>query len=97
MTLNKNKIWRTSKDYIFITFGMALFAFGFTAFILPEKVVIGGLAGIGTIVYFLTGIPVAITQYAINLALLAIAYKIVGKRFVYSNLFSLQASPTNLS
>ncbi len=87
MTLNKNKIWRTSKDYIFITFGMALFAFGFTAFILPEKVVIGGLAGIGTIVYFLTGIPVAITQYAINLALLAIAYKIVGKRFVIGTIY----------
>lgn len=87
MTLNKNKIWRTSKDYIFITFGMALFAFGFTAFILPEKVVIGGLAGIGTIVYFLTSIPVAITQYAINLALLAIAYKIVGKRFVIGTIY----------
>jgi uncharacterized membrane-anchored protein YitT (DUF2179 family) len=66
---------------------MALFAFGFTAFILPEKVVIGGLAGIGTIVYFLTGIPVAITQYAINLALLAIAYKIVGKRFVIGTIY----------
>lgn len=87
MTLNTTKIWRTSKDYIFITFGMALFAFGFTAFILPEKVVIGGLAGIGTIVYFLTGVPVAITQYAINLALLALAYRVVGKRFVIGTIY----------
>ena len=49
--LSKNNVWRTARDYFFITFAMALYAFGFCAFILPEKVVIGGLAGLGTIVY----------------------------------------------
>ena len=71
--INKAKLWRTTRDYFFITFGMALYALGFCGFILPEKVVIGGLAGIGTIVYFTTGIPVAITQYALNLILLALS------------------------
>ena len=85
--LNKSNIWRTARDYFFITFAMALYAFGFCAFILPEKVVIGGLAGLGTIVYLTTGIPVAITQYACNLALLAIAYKVVGKKFVFGTIF----------
>ena len=73
MKLSKETFWRTSRDYFFITLGMAIYAFGFTAFILPEKVVIGGLAGLGTIIYFKTGIPVAISQYAINLVLLAVA------------------------
>ena len=85
--INKAKLWRTTRDYFFITFGMALYALGFCGFILPEKVVIGGLAGIGTIVYFTTGIPVAITQYALNLILLAIAYKVVGKRFVLGTIY----------
>jgi uncharacterized membrane-anchored protein YitT (DUF2179 family) len=66
---------------------MALYAFGFCAFILPEKVVIGGLAGIGSLVYFTTGIPVAITQYVLNLILLAFAYKIVGKQFVVGTIY----------
>ncbi len=79
--------WRTARDYFFITFGMALYAFGFCGFILPEKVVIGGATGLSTIVYFLTGIPVAITQYAINLTLLAFAYKIVGKQFVVGTIY----------
>lgn len=87
MKVSPTKIWRTSKDYFFITFGVALYAFGFTAFILPQDVVIGGLAGISTLVYFTTGIPVAITQYVINLLLLAIAYKIVGKQFVLGTIF----------
>ena len=87
MTVNKAKLWRTSRDYIFITLGMALYALGFSAFILPEKVVIGGLAGIGTLIYFLTGIPVAVAQYVCNLILLAFAYKIVGRQFVLGTIF----------
>ena len=83
----KTNVWRTARDYIFITVAMAIYAFGFCAFILPEKVVIGGLAGVGTIVYLTLGIPVAITQYACNLALLAIAYKIVGKKFVFGTIY----------
>ncbi len=85
--INKNNVWRITRDYFFISFAMALYAFGFCAFILPEKVVIGGLAGLGTIVYLTTGIPVAITQYACNLALLAVAYKVVGKKFVFGTIF----------
>ena len=87
MKLSKETFWRTSRDYFFITLGMAIYAFGFTAFILPEKVVIGGLAGLGTIIYFKTGIPVAISQYAINLVLLGIAYFVVGKQFVVKTIF----------
>ncbi len=82
-----NKIWITAKDYIFITFGIILYAFGFCGFILPEKVVIGGLAGIGTIIYFLTGIPVGVSQLVINLALLSAAYKFVGKNFVVATIY----------
>lgn len=66
-----------------------LYGLGFTAFILPHEIVIGGLAGVGTLVYFATGglIPVAVTQYACNLMLLAIAYRIVGRTFVLRTIF----------
>ena len=39
--VRKINLWRTTRDYIFITLGMAIYAFGFCAFILPQKVVIG--------------------------------------------------------
>lgn len=83
----KIQLWRNARDYFFITLGMAIYAFGFCGFILPERVVIGGLAGLGTIVYFLTGIPVGITSLALNLLLLAIAYRIVGKQFVLGTIY----------
>ena len=85
--INKRHLWMTIKDYTFVTLGMAIYAFGFCGFILPEKVVIGGLAGIGTIVYLTLGVPVSISQYALNLTLLAIAYKVVGKKFVLGTIY----------
>lgn len=76
-----------TRDYVSIVFGLMVYAFGFTAFILPEKVVIGGLVGVGSLIYFISGIPVAISSYVLNLLLLAMAFKIVGKQFVIRTVF----------
>lgn len=76
-------------DYAMIILGIFMYAFGFCAFILPHKIVIGGLSGVGTLVYFATDtlIPVAVTQYVANLILLAFAFRIVGKTFVIRTIF----------
>ena len=76
-------------DYIMIIVGIFMYAFAFCAFILPHKIVMGGLTGVGTLVYFATNeaIPVAATQYALNLILLGFAFKIVGKTFVIRTIF----------
>lgn len=83
------KLMLQVKDYLVIVLGLILYAVGFTAFILPHHIVIGGLSGVGTLVYFATGglIPVAVTQYACNLLLLSFAYRIVGKTFVTRTIF----------
>lgn len=84
-----DSLMHNAKDYVFIVLGLFLYAIGFTAFILPHEVVIGGVAGIGTLVYFATAgfIPVAVTQYAVNLLLLALAFKVVGRTFVMRTIF----------
>ena len=93
MKYSPRNLWMSSRDYMFIAFGIFLYAFGFSAFIFPEKVVMGGLAGFGTLVYFITerlfgyGIPVAVTSYAMNLFLLALAFRSVGKQFVIRTIF----------
>lgn len=84
-----DSLMHSAKDYVFIIIGLLIYALGFTAFILPYEVVIGGVAGVSTLVYFGTGglIPVAVTQYAVNLLLLAMAFKIVGRTFVLRTIF----------
>lgn len=85
--LNGIDLWRSAKDYFFIVLGVSIYAFGFAAFILPQDVIIGGVAGLSTILYFTLGIPVAVANYGLNLILLAIAYKVVGKQFVLGTIF----------
>lgn len=91
--LDTNKIWLSAKDYFLISLGIAVYAFGFSAFINPEHVMIGGMAGFGQLVYYFTlgifdfGIPIAITMYVGNLILLAMAWKMVGSTFVVRTVF----------
>lgn len=88
-TIKYDSLFHSAKDYVFIVIGIALYALGFCAFILPHKVVMGGLTGVGTLVFYASNqvIPVAVTGYACNLTLLAIAFKIVGKTFVKRTIF----------
>lgn len=92
--------WLDVKDYIFIIIGISLYAFGFTAFILPHEVVMGGMAGLGSVVYFATerlheagyfpfAVPVAVTMYAVNFLLLCIAFRIVDRTFTIRTLFGM--------
>lgn len=93
MNFNRRNILTMGRDYVMIVFGIMLYAFGFTAFIFPEKIVIGGMAGFSTIVYFVTekfvgyGVPVAVSSYTFNLILLAFACRTVGKLFVWRTIF----------
>ena len=76
------KIFNLAKDYIMITIGLFCYAFGFTAFILPEQIVIGSVTGLSSLIHFWLGWNVAVTYYVINIILLGIAFRSVGKQFV---------------
>jgi uncharacterized membrane-anchored protein YitT (DUF2179 family) len=80
---------KTFNDYLIIIAGMALYAIGFTVFILPHHIVIGGMAGFSTLVYFASGqhIPVAVTMYAVNIILLVTSFKLLGRSFVIRTVF----------
>ena len=70
------------KDMFFITFGILMYAFGYTAFILPEHVVMGGVAGISALLFYAFKLPPGITIWVLNLTMLVIAYRALSKQFV---------------
>ena len=82
MTDSTRKVIKLAQDYVMITLGLFTYAFGFTAFILPEKIVIGSVTGLSSLIHFWLGWNVALTYYAINIILLCIAFRSVGKQFV---------------
>ncbi len=69
------------KDFFFMFIGIASYSFGYTAFILPEKVVMGGVAGLSALIYYATGIPTGISIWVLNFAMLAIAFRALTKQF----------------
>lgn len=79
----------TGRDYLYIILGMLIYAVGFTIFILPHHVVIGGMSGFGTLIYYFSGerIPVAVAMYSTNLLLLLCGYRYLGRTFVYKTVF----------
>lgn len=82
----KLNIWKEVKSFFFITIGLAIFVFGWSAFMTPFEVTGGGVAGIASVLYFATKIPIGITTLVLNAILIAIAWKILGTRFCVNSL-----------
>lgn len=85
--LNRKKIFSELKNYFIICIGLAIFAFGWTAFLIPAQMTGGGVSGISAIIYFASGIPIGTSTLVINVVLLAIAWKVLGPRFCLNTLF----------
>ncbi len=79
--LQKKQIWDIVRNYIMIFFGLTVFAFGWTAFMIPNHITGGGINGIATLLFFATGFPVGITSLGLNLVLLVFAWKVLGPKF----------------
>lgn len=76
------KLTTQYKDLFFITFGILMYSFGYTAFILPERVVMGGVAGITALLFYAFQLPPGIMMWVLNVLMLIIAYKGLSKQFV---------------
>ena len=74
------------KDYIMIFAGLILYAVGLTGFLLPNKIVTGGLAGVTVLIKSATEIPLWVSYVSV---LLIFAWKIVGKNFVIKTVVSV--------
>ena len=82
-------VWTEIKDYLFITFGLLLYAFGWAGFLIPNQITTGGVTGISAIVYYGTGIPIQNTYVLINIILLVFALKILGWKFCVKTIYGI--------
>ena len=87
------------RAYLLITFGLLIYTFSVTAFLAPHRMVGGGVTGISTIIYFLSGevIPIGYSYFVINFLLVAIAIKILGPRFGFKTIYAIFMSSFLLS
>ncbi len=87
--MDKKRIFNEVKSYFFITLGLVIFAFGVSAFLIPAKIVGGGVSGIAMLLYYATGLPVGFWYFIINIGLLYWGLKKLGKKFALNSLYGV--------
>lgn len=91
------KAYDSVQDYVMIFIGTVLYGFSFNGFILSNEIVTGGVSGISALIFFATNIPVSVSYLSINVILLAIAFKILGLKFLIKTIFGVVSLSLSLS
>ena len=76
------------KSYFIIAFGLFVGSVGWTGFLIPSEIVGGGVTGIATIIYFVTGFKVGYSVFLINGLLLLLAVRVLGFGFGLKTIFA---------
>lgn len=77
------------KRYVIITLALLMMAFGWTAFLIPNHVLGGGVSGIATLIFYATGISTGMSVFAINAILVLISLKVLGPSFGIKTVYSI--------
>ncbi len=85
---------KTIMSYVLITLGIFMYAFAWSAFLIPSQIIGGGVSGVSSIIFFVTGekIPVGITSLVINIILFLIALKVLGAKFGLNTIYGILVS-----
>jgi uncharacterized membrane-anchored protein YitT (DUF2179 family) len=78
------------KDFLWIIIGSIVTAIAINIFLLPNKIAPGGVTGIATVIFYLSGgrFPVGVTMLVLNIPLFIIGIRFIGGRFALRTLFS---------
>lgn len=85
----KINVKREIEDYLFITLGLMLYSFGWTAFLLPYEISSGGLTGVSALIYYVSGIEMQNSYLIMNIFLLLVAIKILGIKFCIKTIYGV--------
>ncbi len=84
--MNKKKLLQS---FFLMVFGTMLTAIAVSVFLLPNKIVSGGVSGIATMLFHTLSIPAGFTTVVVNVLLLLIGIKVLGKEFIIKTLVSI--------
>ncbi|MCZ7608671.1 MAG: YitT family protein [Ignavibacterium sp.] len=79
--MNKNPRLKIVLEYFLISIGAAIMAIGIGIFLVDAKVVPGGVSGLSMSIHYLTGLPVGLMIWMLNIPLYLWGIKELGKEF----------------
>ncbi|OXM82977.1 YitT family protein [Paenibacillus rigui] len=75
--------------FIFITIGAVMMGLALEVFLVPNQVIDGGIAGLSIIISEVTGLPLGLFIFVLNVPFLLLGYKQIGKTFAISTLYGI--------
>ncbi len=90
----KNNVKKEIVSYILITIGILSYTFAWAAFMLPAKIVGGGVSGISSVLYYACGIeiPIGVMNLVINAVLVLFGFKLLGSKFGVKTIYGILMS-----
>ncbi len=78
------------REFIMIAAGCIVTAAAINVFLVPFRIAPGGVAGIATVLYYLSDgrMPVGTTMLILNIPLFAAGFRLIGRRFLLRTLFA---------
>jgi len=83
--LKELKDW---KSYCIVLAGSVITSLGVNLFLVPNKIAAGGVTGLATVIFYLTGMPVGTIMLFLNIPLFLLGVKILGRSFGIKTLFA---------
>ena len=74
-------------SYILLVIGCLISAAGLNLFLVQHHLLSGGVGGLALIAYYLFSLPVGMLILVLNLPLLYLAYRFLGKRYLVASIF----------
>lgn len=89
MTKKRLKIKYYITKLILITIGVLLVATALELFLIPNKIIDGGVVGISIMSSYLTNLPLGIFIFSLNIPFLFLGYKKLGKNFIITSFYCI--------
>ena len=92
--MNSKNLKHNILSYVLITVGILTYTFAWSAFMLPAKIVGGGVSGISSVLNIALGIPlpIGVLNFIINGILLAVGFKVLGSKFGANTIYGIVMS-----
>jgi len=77
------------RDIFFIFIGTITLSSGLVFFLIPNKIATGGIAGLSIVFHYLLNIPTGLIMLVLNVPILFIGLRFIGKSFLFKTLFAM--------
>ncbi len=78
---------RTLQTMLMVTVGCFIYALGLNMFYIPHNLLSGGMSGVSIIIYYLSGISFGLSNLVLNIPILLLAIRFLGRRYTLMSIF----------